>query len=118
MGSRGVERPTTEVNPFDVGCFRISIGAQSPTGGAVFVYSPPGTCAGDRTIPRRRPATAGVCNARRGLGGPRDQHPPRNRCGVRWLELRQSIRKRRYPVLYLTVGQSISRWININDCYQ
>ena len=33
-----------------------------------------GTCAGDRT-PRRRPATAGVCNARRGLGGPRDQQP-------------------------------------------
>ena len=52
------------------------IGAQSPSGGAVLRVFAPGTCAGDRTIPRRRPATAGVCNARRGLGGPRDQQPP------------------------------------------
>jgi hypothetical protein len=29
----------------------------------------------------------GGLNVRRGLGGPRDQQPPRNRCGVRWLEL-------------------------------
>ena len=46
-----------------------------PPGERCFVYSPLGL-AGDRTIPRRRPATAGVCNARRGLGGPRDQQPP------------------------------------------
>lgn len=36
------------------------IGAQSPTGGVVLLYSPTGACAGDRAIPRRRPATAGV----------------------------------------------------------
>ena len=36
--------------------------------------------------------------------------PPRNRCGVRWLKLWHVDKEwRRYPALYSTVGQSISR---------